>query len=272
MSSNYTVEELLTIHLAHTFQDGEVGFTGVATGDDTAKYITSIPVAAMYFAQKTHAPNLTILLAGWLINPDLTKLDRMPNSIFDESLLDLPCESYMMEYPGPWSHRRGEVDFGFCSGIQVDQYGNVNSVCVGNPNRPKVWLVGSILIPEHMTKFRREYVMIPRHEKRNFVERVDYISGVGNEGGKQRRKELGLAWGGPRYVYTPKCIFEFEEESGKMKVASVHPGVSRKDVIESTGFDIGNLDDVPETKIPTDEELDILRNEVDPKSILLERG
>ena len=59
MGAKYTIEELLTIHLAHTFKDGEVGFTGLATGSAAAKYITAIPLAAMQFAKKTHAPNLT---------------------------------------------------------------------------------------------------------------------------------------------------------------------------------------------------------------------
>lgn len=269
MSANYTIEELITIHLAHTFADGEVGFTGLATGDAAAKYITAIPLAAMQFAKKTHAPNLTVLLAGWIHNPKLEKLDHMPDSEFDASLLDLPCEAQMMQYPGQWSHKRGDVSFGFGSGVQVDRFGNINSVCVGDPNHPKVWLVGSILLPEHMTKFRREYIMMPHHQARNFVEKVDYISGVGYPGGVEGRKKLGLKWGGPEYVYTPRCIFKFHKKTGSIYVHSIHPGVTKEDVIENTGIDLGNLDDVPTTPEPTKEELEILRNEVDPKKILL---
>lgn len=272
MGAKYTIEELLTIHLAHTFKDGEVGFTGLATGSAAAKYITAIPLAAMQFAKKTHAPNLTVLLAGWIINPKLELLKELPDSEFDDSLLDLPCEAHMREYPGQWSHKRGDVSFGFGSGVQIDRYGNINSVCVGNPDKPKVWLVGSILLPEHMSKFGREYIMMPHHEARNFVENVDYISGVGYPGGVEGRKELGLEWGGPEYVYTPKCIFKFNKETGKIYVDSIHPGVTPEDVQANTGIDLGDLSSVKTTPEPTQEELDILRNVVDPNGILISRA
>ncbi len=66
------------------------------------------------------------------------------------------------------------IDFGFCSGAQVDREGNVNSVCIGDRRAPKVRLVGPVLIPEHMAQFGREYIMMPTHDRRTFVERVDY--------------------------------------------------------------------------------------------------
>jgi glutaconate CoA-transferase subunit B len=111
--------------------------------------------------------------------------------------------------------------------------------------------------------------MMPKHDRRTFVEKVDYVAGVGYPGGIEGRKRLGLTRGGPELVVTPKCIFDFDKVAGRMKVASIHPGVGQDDVRESTGFDVGDLSSVPTTPLPTKQELELLRNEVDPKGLLL---
>jgi glutaconate CoA-transferase subunit B len=261
---------MLAVQLSHTFHDGEVGFTGLATGKAAATYITNIPLAAMRLAQLTHAPNLTILFSGWCVNPDLTALKQMPESEYDNALLNLPCEAHMTSWPGPWSHHRGEIDFAFCSGAQVDAEGNVNSIRIGKAVCPKVALVGPIFVPEHMAEFGREYIMIPHHEKRTLVLHVDSISGVGYPGGRANRRELGLRGDGPCCIYTPKCIFSFDE-AGKIRVESIHPGVEPEELAESTGFELGNLTDVPVTPEPGEEELTLLRTQVDPNGMLLDR-
>ncbi|WP_445503430.1 CoA-transferase [Microvirga sp. G4-2] len=267
-SLRYTIEELLAIHLAKSFKDGEVGFTGLATGGAAALYATAIPLAAMQFARCTHAPNLTILLAGWSINPNIATLKELPAAEFESGLQGLECEAQMMSYPGHYAVRRGDVDFGFGSGVQVDRQGNINSVCVGEYKRPKVRLVGSILLPEHLALFGREYIMMPHHEVRNFVQRVDYVSGVGYPGGAAGRQSLGLEMGGPEWIVTPKCIFDFDKAEGRARLKSLHPGVSLEDVRRSTGFEVfeTNPERTPE---PTDEELELLRRVVDPRGILI---
>lgn len=267
--SDSTLHERLVVALSRTFKDGEVGFTGLATGRAAAVYITGIPLAAMALAQQTHAPNLTILLAGWSHNPDLSVLHDLPDLEFDERLRDLPCEAQMMDYPAQYALKRGDVSFGFSSGVQVDAQGNLNGVCVGDHDNPDVRLVGPILHPEHMTLFGREYIMMPHHVRRNFVEQADYVSGVGYPGGLAGRKELGLEHGGPEQVITPKCVFDFDKEAGRMQVKTIHPGISVEDVREATGFDLGELGNVPDTPAPDPEELEILRRVVDPRKMLI---
>ena len=120
-----------------------------------------------------------------------------------------------------------------------------------------------------MTLFRREYIMMPHHEARNFVAKVDYVSGVGYPGGEAGRKALGLDWGGPELVITPKCVFDFDKRAGRMKVRSIHPGVSAEALRASTGFDLGPLDGVPVTPEPDAEALAVLRRDVDPRGILI---
>jgi glutaconate CoA-transferase subunit B len=264
-----TIPEIIAAQLAHSFRDGEVGFTGLVTGEAATLYGTTIPMAAMLLAKRMHAPNLTVLLAGWSHNPDLSTLDVVPDSEFDAVLRDLACDAQATTYPGPFSFRRGDIDFGFSSGAQVDRTGCLNSVCIGDYRRPKVRLVGPILQPEHMTLFGREYIMMPHHTRRTFVEKVDYVSGVGYPGGLAGRKALGLDHGGPEWVVTPHCIFNFDKEAGQIRVRSVHRAEVRATLQDDTGFALEGVDTALVTPRPTEEELRLLRGVVDPKGILL---
>lgn len=265
-----TVYEMITVALAHDLKDGDVGFTGLTTGSAAARFATSIPLAAAELARRTHAPNLTIMLAGHFHNPNLSKIASLPDSEFSEELRDLECEIQSKGFPNhPWVMKRGDISFGFSSGVQVDRQGNLNSVCIGDYRKPKVRLIGPVLQPEHFALFGREYIMMPHHTPRNFVEKVDFVSGVGYPGGLKGRAELGLDWGGPEQVITPKCIFDFDKEAGDIRVKSIHPGVTQQDLRDATGFDLGPLDDVPETPVPSDEDVRILREKVDPNGLLL---
>jgi len=268
MNEAATLHETLVAVLARTFEDGEVGFTGLLTGSAAAIYGTAIPLAAMELAKRTHAPDLTILLAGCYHNPVLDELDALPDSKHDAVMRDLACEAQMTDYPGQWSLKRGDIRFGFSSAVQVDRVGNINSVCVGPHAHPRVRLVGPILQPEHMTLFGREYVMMPHHERRNFVEKVDFVSGVGYPGGIAGRRALGLDHGGPFLVVTPKCIFDFDRDAGRMKVRSIHPGVTLAALQDATGFELGNVGGVPSTEPPSTNELRVLREQVDPRNML----
>ena len=176
MINNYTLNELLVVNLSKEFKNGEVGFTGLATGKKATLYITAIPLVAMELAKRTHAPDLNIIFAGWIQNPDLSKIDKLPEAEYDETLRDIPCEAQYLTYPYQYSYKRGDISFAFGSGIQVDKVGNINSVSIGNHIKPKVQMVGPIFLPEHFSQFRREYIMMPHHEKRTFVNKVDYIA------------------------------------------------------------------------------------------------
>lgn len=267
-----TIPETIAAQLARSFRDGEVGFTGLVTGEAATLYGTTIPLAAMLLARRMHAPNLTVLLAGWSHNPDLSTLEVVPDSEFDAVLRDLPCDAQAVSYPGQIRFKRGDIDFGFSSGAQVDRTGSLNSVCIGDYRKPKVRLVGPILQPEHMTIFGREYIMMPHHTRRTFVEKVDYVSGVGYPGGLAGRAALGLHHGGPEWIVTPHCIFDFDRERGHARLRSIHREEGRATLRDDTGFALDGLDAIPLTAAPTEEELRLLRGTVDPRGILLGRA
>jgi glutaconate CoA-transferase subunit B len=268
-----TLAETLTVYVAKQLRDDDVGFTGMVNGDASALFGSTIPLAAMYHAQLTHAPNLTLLLAGWLTNPDISKLDTLPDSEFKASLRDLESDALINAYPAQYRLRRGDITVGFSNGAQVDAYGNMNSVCIGPHDHPKVRLVGPIFQTEHLAFFGREIIMMPHHDQRNFVEKVDFVSAVGYPGGAAGRRALGLDVGsGPALVITPLCVFDFDLESGRMRVKSVHDGVDPADVQARTGFSLGDLSGVPVTPEPSAADLEIVRTRVDPRGILLGRA
>lgn len=275
MAPPFSTEEALVCALARDLRNGEVGFTGLATGAAAARYITALPLAAMELARQMHAPDLTILFAGWLINPDLSRLESLPTAEFASDLRRLPCEAMMQTYPGPYAVRRGDVDFGFGSGVQVDRNGNVNSTLIGDPANPKVALVGSILLPEHMSLFGREYLMMPRHDPRVLVDRVDYVSGMGFPHGRKGRADLGIGLprpgdGGPRWIVTPLGIFDFDE-AGNARLARRQDGISTDEIAERTGFAVDATDEAEVIQPPGTDELELLRRVVDPRSILVPR-
>lgn len=267
MINDATLAEELVCLVASRMTDDDVVFTGLVTGEQTAFFAAGIPVAAAVLAQKTHAPNLTMVLAGWIVNPDLTQLKNPPTSEFDPVLLNLPCESHGQRMPGVINFQRGDITLGFSSAAQIDRHGALNTHQLNLPDGRRRNLVGPILIPEHMTLFGREIVMMPRHERRNFVNEVDYRCGPRVADQRALASKFGYRGAGPSLVVTPRCSFDFDDE-GLMRVHSVHSSSSFDDVVANTGFSLSQQS-AESTPSAAADYLEILRREVDPHGVLL---
>ena len=61
---------------------------------------------------------------------------------------------------------------------------------------------------------------------------------------------------------------DFEEDTKRMRLKSVHPGVTVEEVVENTGFELIVPETVLQTEPPTKEELDFLRTRVDTAGLL----
>ena len=264
-----TVHEVMAAAIARELRDGELWFLGMSTGPQTILMLTRIPIAAMALAQQTHAPNSWMLVAGWVMNPDVSKVPTRMESEFGTTLGQWPCEAYNNSLAMSYVAARHEIDVGFGSAAQVDKYGNCNTVAIGDYNRPRVRLVGPINQPGHFSLFGREIIIMP-HEKRNFVDRVDFISGAGYLDGPGARERRGLHRGGPCMILTDKATFRFDPETRLAVLASVHPGIEVDEVVASTGY---IHDFVPTavgvTPAPTAEELRLLRQVIDPSGAML---
>jgi acyl CoA:acetate/3-ketoacid CoA transferase beta subunit len=139
---------------------------------------------------------------------------------------------------------------------QIDPYGNTNISAIGDWERPKSQLLGARGAPGN-TRCNPTSYWIPRHSPRVFVERVDFVSGVGTD-----RGAFDL-----RRVVTDLGVLDFAGPGGTMRLVSVHPGVTVDQVVTATGFDLPVPGDVPPTRTPTDEELRLLREFLDPKAL-----
>ncbi|KUL43733.1 CoA-transferase subunit beta [Streptomyces regalis] len=140
---------------------------------------------------------------------------------------------------------------------QIDRYGNQNISCIGDWERPKRQLLGVRGAPVNTLNNPTSY-WIPRHSRRVFVEKVDLVCGVGYDHA-----------GGARYHRIPRVVsdlgvFDFATPDHAMRLASLHPGVTLKQVREATAFDLVVPDDVPPTRDPTADELRLIREVIDP--------
>ena len=153
---------------------------------------------------------------------------------------------------------QGRVDVFFLSGGQIDGEGNINLVSVGDYDKPNVRFAGSFgsaylyyVVPK-VILFRIE------HSRRTLVPKVDFVSAAGSSPGNVFRP------GGPIALVTNRCLFDFDRERRRFRLASVHPGHGVEDVLENTGFDFDRPADVPVTPAPSADTLHLLRSVVAP--------
>ena len=253
MKSNdkrYNMMELMVCVAARQLEDGKTAVIG-----------TGMPLAAAMLAQKTNAPNLIIMFEAGAVAP---KLRRLPISVADSytqtdalllSGMDIVFEAC----------QRGTVDYTFLGGAQIDMYGNINSTMVGTDyNHPKVRLPGSGGANDLASLCWMTLVITP-HDKRRFTKKLDFLTSPGYLTGPGARERAGLPAGsGPYKVISTLALMGYDPESKRMRVESLHPGVTKQQVIDNTGFEMLFLDVLPETPEPTDHELRLLREEVDP--------
>jgi len=248
-NEKYTTNELMAVVASRMLEDGQNIVVGLG-----------LPQIATLLAKRTHAPNLNIIYEIGVVNP--ASVDTGVG-IADPRLW-YRCE-YFTSFVGSLGHvlHRGLVDVGFLGGLQIDRYGNINSTGV-NTEKGFRHINGSGGAADIAT-FSNKVFIIAKHEKRKVVDIVDFITSVGYLRGRDTRKEEGLPMCKEIKVITNLCVINFENGTREMQVQSIHPGVSKEQVIQNTGFPIKISDDVKFTEIPTEEEIYLLRNEIDPK-------
>ena len=230
---------------------------------------TGAPCAASMLAQKTTAPNLTLMFEAGGVGP---RLPRMPISVGDSRTfhrgLMATSMTDIME-----TCQRGLVDYTFLGGAQIDKYGNLNSTQIGDDyQRPRVRLPGSGGANDLGSLCWRTLV-ITSHDRRRFVERVDFITTPGYLDGPGAREAAGLPPGtGPYKVITDLAVLGFDDRTKRMRLESLHPDVQIAEVTRRTGFELPAGASLAVTPEPDDEMLDILRDQVDPHRYIIGRG
>ena len=251
--SAYTARELLAILSARQLKDRQVVFAGVG-----------IPLLAATLAQRLHCPGLTILFEGGVIGA-LIEPGKLPHSTNDQR-----CTQRANMVLGSAEVllllQRGYIDVGFMGGAQIDQYGNLNSSFIGDPKKPKTRLPGTG--GGNDISSLTNMIVAMQHEKRRFVEKVDFVTSPGWLRGGVSRRECGLLAGGMFRIVTDLAVFGFDEETRRMKPLALNPGVTREQVQDNTGFKLEFTRDTGVTEPPTEHELSLLRT-IDPERLFI---
>jgi len=226
-----------------------------------------IPQLGALLAQRTHAPNLTLIYESGVVG---TQPQRLPLSIGDPTLVSGTYGIFNFYETFSMLLQRGFIDVGFVGGAQVDKYGNINSTVIGDYDKPKVRLPGSGGGCE-IAGLSKRIVIITPHEKRRMVEKVDFITSPGFLDGSDARARFKLT-GGPSAVITTMGVLRFDERTKEMYLESYHPGLSLEQVKQNTGWNLRVSPSVKETDPPTAEEVRILREDLDPQGIFLKKA
>jgi glutaconate CoA-transferase subunit B len=244
----YNPTELLICTASRLMEDGTTAFIG-----------TGIPMLAGALAQKMHAPNLVCIFE---FGGTGAVLEDLPLAVGERRTFHKAvAASGILDIVE--TAQRGFVEYGFLGGAQIDPYGNLNSTVIGDYAHPKVRLPGSgggNDVGSHCWRT----IAIMRHDKRRFIEKVDFITTPGYLSGPGAREAAGLSPGtGPYRVVSNLAVMGYHPTSKRMMLLSTQPGVTVDQVVENTGFELIIPESVGQNPPPSEKELQVLRNEVD---------
>lgn len=250
----YNGTELLATVASRTLEDNKSVFVG-----------TGLPVVAGMLAQKTHAPGLLIFFEAGSIGPIVPAL---PISVGDSrTFYKAVAASSMHDLMSMC--QSGYADYGFLGAAQLDAFGNINTTVIGPHDKPIARLPGSGGAND-VGSFAHRVIIILRQSKRSFVEKVDFVTTPGHLTGPGARERAGLAADtGPFRVITQLAVYDFDEETKRMRLFSLHPGVTIDMIKENSGFDIIIPAKYGASPTPSEEELRLLRQEIDPMGIVI---
>lgn len=242
--TTYKPAEMMTIAAARALKNDDVTFVGIGA-----------PSAASNLARLTHAPDITLIYESGTLG---TKPSVLPLSIGDGELCDTALTTVSVPEMFRYWLQGGRITVGFLGGAQIDKYANLNTTVVGPYDKPKVRLPGGGGAPEIAISCGEIFIIMSQG-KRGFVEKLDFMTSLGHGEGGDHRQRLGVKTKGPTKLITDLCIMEPNPMTREMTVVSIHPGVTREQIQENTGWTVRYADKVSETPAPTEKELKVLR-------------
>jgi glutaconate CoA-transferase subunit B len=248
MPESFTADEIMTVTAARMIHNGTVCFVGIG-----------LPSAAANLARLTHAPDAVLIYESGTIG---TRPPVLPLSIGDGELAETSdVVVSTVEIFSYWL-QGGRIDLGFLGAAQIDRFGNINTSVIGNYNTPRIRLPGAGGAPEIATS-SREILITLRHSRRNFAEKLDFITSAGHLDGGDSRRRLGLPGKGPVAVISDMGVLTPDAVTKELTLSSIHPGVQVRDVIDSTAWPLRVAPDLVETARPASAELAVLRDLLD---------
>jgi glutaconate CoA-transferase, subunit B len=250
---NYTDNEMMAISAGRFTKNGDILFAG-----------TGVSMLAATVAKRIYAPKAVVFFETGGIDPSL---EEIPMAVADPRVMSgTALNSGLIEAFSIVGHRRLHT-IAFLGAAQIDRYGNLNTTCIGDYYHPKTRFSGSGGACDVAT-FASGVITFMQHQKRRFVEKLDYRTSLGWYEGGDSRSALGLARGGALAVVTNLGVLKFDEKTKEAYLAEYYPGVTVERIIENTGFPL-DVSRAMESVPPPPEELRILREEVDPQRLIL---
>jgi len=243
----YSANEMMIVASARLLAGERVCFVGVGP-----------PNIACNLAKRTVSPQLQLVYEAGVFGAEPA---RLPLSIGDPTLATGAVAITSMFELFAFYLQRGLVDVGFLGASQIDRFGNINTTVIGDYAKPKVRLPGSGGACEIAINAKKVFVIMPQ-SKRSFVEKIDFTTSPGFVDGTRPATWQGA---GPSAVVTGLGTYAFDQSTGEMVLATTHPGMSVDEVRENTGWELRVADDVHETPAPSDEELRMIREDLDPE-------
>ena len=255
--TNYTNREMQAISIAKSISDGQIAIVG-----------TGLPLIGAALAKRIYAPNCTLIVESGLM--DCAPIE-VPRSVGDIRLMahcavQWPNVRYVGFQTNEWLHDTSRM-VAFIGGAQIDAYGNVNSTCIGDYHNPVTRFTGSGGA-NGIATFVNTIIMM-QHEKRRFMDKIDYVTSAGWIDGPDGRAKVGLpANRGPQMVVTDRGIMKFDEQTKRMYLYGYYETSSPEDIIENTGFEI-DVSKAVKIDPPTPDIIKIIREEIDPKQAFI---
>ena len=247
-----TPSEMMIVTAARALAGVRTVFVGVG-----------LPNSACNLARRTVAPHLELIYESGVYG---ARPARLPLSIGDPTLISGATSICSMADLFGLYLQGGRVEVAFLGGAQIDRFGNLNTTVIGDWEHPKVRLPGSGGACEIAINAQQIFVIM-RLRRRAFVEQLHFLTSPGHLGGAGERTKLGLPGSGPQLVVTDRCVFRFDETTGEMMLESLHPGVNLAEVQAEVGWELKVALALLETEPPAEEELRLLREELDPQGL-----
>ena len=246
--------EIMATAGAREIRDGEVVVVGIG-----------LPWIACTLAKRTHAPGLTFLLEIGVM--DAEPKDTPVGVADPRNFYRATCWTSFRDVMGMSLHR-GVVDVGVLGALEIDRFGNLNTTLLKDESGNVRYFNGSAGGNDTASLAKRT-IVIMRHNKRKLRQALAHLTSPGFVGGRGRR-ELALRGDGPYRLITDRAVIGFDPDTHEATLVSLHPVVRLEEVLENTGFRLHVPKNLPPTPLPNSEEVRLLREEIDPKSIYLE--
>ena len=246
----YSPSELMIVSASRALLGSRVVFVGVG-----------LPNIACNLAQRSHSPELELVYESGIFGAHPA---RLPLSIGDPTLVSDATSAVSMADLFMLYLQGGLVDAALLGGAQIDRFGNLNTTVIGQYDNPKVRLPGSGGACEIAINAGKTLIIM-RLKRRAFVQQLDFVTSPGHLSGHDERLEKKMPGRGPELVITDRCTFDFDEKSKEMTLRELAPGESVSSIEAEVGWSLKVSPNVQELKPPMEQELDIIRNELDPQ-------